>query len=52
MKKYKALKFWTLELKLLQHADNTEIFVTTNESINEIFYIIDKYEKGAGAKLR
>ena len=40
-----------LNLKILQYADDTEIFATTNESINEIFYIIDKYEKGTGAKI-
>ena len=39
------------ELKILQYADDTEIFSTTDESINEIFYIIDNYEKGTGAKL-
>ena len=44
MKKYKALKF-------LQYADDTEIFATTDESINEFFCIIDKYEQGTGAKI-
>ena len=44
MKKYKALK-------ILHYADDTEIFATTDESINEIFYIIDKFEKGTGAKI-
>ena len=39
------------ELKILQYADDTEIFATTDESINKIFYIIDKYEKGTGAKI-
>ena len=35
----------------IQYADDTEIFATTDESINEIFYIIDKYEMGTGAKI-
>ena len=51
MKKYKALKFLTLELTILQYVDDTEIFATADESINETVYIIDKYEKGTGAKI-
>ena len=49
--KIQGVKILNSELKILQYADDTEIFATTDESINEIFYIIDKYEKGTGAKI-
>ena len=49
--KIQGVKILNSELKVLQYADDTENFATTDESINEIFYIIDKYEKGTGAKI-
>ena len=51
MKKIPGIKISNSELKLLQYADDTEIFATTEESIEEIFKVIQKYEKGTGAKI-
>ena len=43
--KIQGVKILNSELTILQYADDTEIFATTDESINEIFYIIDKDER-------
>ena len=48
--KIRGVKISNSELKILQYADDTEIFATTEESIEEIFKVIQKYEKGTGAK--
>ena len=49
--KIPGIKISNSELKILQYADDTKIFATTEESIEEIFKVIQKYEKGTGAKL-
>ena len=38
------------ELKLFQFADNTTLLLTDDESINEIFNILDQCERAPGAK--
>ena len=48
--KIRGVKISNSELKILQYADDTEIFATTEESIEEIFKVIQKFEKGTGAK--
>ena len=45
------MKISNSELKILQYAEDTEIFPTTDRSINEIFHIIDTYENGTDAKI-
>ena len=47
----RGIKISNSELKILQYAVDTEIFATTEESIEEIFKVIQKYEKGTGAKI-
>ena len=49
--KIRGIKISNSELKIIQYADDTEIFATTEESIEEIFEVIQKYEKGTGAKI-
>ena len=49
--KIQGIKILNPELNILQYADDTEIFASTDESINEIFSIIDRYEKGTSAKI-
>ena len=49
--KIKGVKISGSELKILQYADDTEIFATTEDSIKEIFNVIGKYERGPGAKI-
>ena len=49
--KIKGVKISGSELKILQYADDTEIFATTEDSIKEIFNVIGKYERGTGAKI-
>ena len=51
MKKIRGIKLSNSELKILQYADDTEIFATTEEFIEEIFKVIQKYEKGTAAKI-
>ena len=46
-----GVKITGSELKILQYADDTEIFVTTEDSIKEIYNITGKYEKSTGAKI-
>ena len=50
-RKIKGVKISGSELKILQYADDTEIFATTEDSIKEIFNVIGKYERGTGAKI-
>ena len=35
----------------MQYADDTELFVTDDESINQIFFELKCYENAAGAKV-
>ena len=53
MKKIRCIKISNSNsgLKILQYADDTEISATTEESIEEIFKVIQKYGKGTGAKI-
>ena len=49
--KIKGAKISGSELKILQYADDTEYFATTEDSIKQIFNVIGKYERGTGAKM-
>ena len=44
-KNRRCLKLSGSELKILQYADDTEIFATMEDSIKEIFNVIGKYER-------
>ena len=48
--KIKGVKISGSELKILQYADDTEIFATTEDSIKEIFNVIGKYMGGVQAQ--
>ena len=37
--------------KILQYADDKEVFATTEDSMKEIFNVIGKYERGTGTKI-
>ena len=50
MKKIQGVRISSSELRILQYADDTEIFATTEESIEEISKVIRKYEKGTSEK--
>ena len=50
-KKIKGAKISGSQLKILQYADDTEIFATTEDSIKELFSVIGKYERGTGTKI-
>ena len=39
------------EKKIMQYADDTELFDTDDESINQIFFELKGYETAKGAKL-
>ena len=49
--KIKGVKISGSELKILQYADDTEIFATTEDSIKKTFNVILKYERGTSAKI-
>ena len=49
--KIKGVKISGSELKILQYADDTEIFATMEDSIKEIFNVIGKYESSTGTKI-
>ena len=38
------------EKKIMQYADDTELLVTDDESINQIFFELKCYEAGTGEK--
>ena len=44
-------KYQVQSWKYYNNADDTEIFVTTEDSIKESFNVIGKYERGTGAKI-
>ena len=44
-------KYQAEDTTMLQYADDTEIFATTEDSIKEIFNVTGKYERGTGAKI-
>jgi len=49
--KYKMKNLEHLEHKIVQHADDTNVCVSTIKSIDELFKTFDKFEKATNAKI-
>ena len=47
----KGITIRDIEQKILQCADDTQIFVTNDSSVKETFNELEKYEKATGAKI-
>ena len=47
----KGVRVGNSEKKIMQYADDTELFVTDDESINQIFFELKCYETATGAKV-
>ena len=51
MKDINGITINSIEQKILQYPDDTQIIVTTDKSINEVFQQLRLYEDARGAKV-
>ena len=47
----KGVRVGNSEKKIMKYADDTEFFVTDDESINQIFFELKRHETATGAKV-
>ena len=51
LKRIEGVRVGNSEKKNMQYADDTELLVTDDESINQIFFELKCYETGTGEKV-